>query len=123
MITLQYPGYKVTPTATIELPPPEFDDDLVNEKQVITYRTKNNKFKTVTVKSDREKYSTTLSFVLSCDQKNEFRDFCLEAQNHYILYVDYDLVQWICQISQDSFVATKIPSSYDVSINLIRWRV
>ena len=90
-----------------------------------TMLSRSGTFRTV-VSHDKEKnvYTTSLDFVNLCQtDKDALETFVLAAQGHYVLYTDYNSVEWYCVITDESvnFTTESRGLSFSTSLTLNRW--
>ena len=124
-VTFSYPAFASTQLSTITIRSPELMDGEASTYELQTMLSRSGTFRTV-VSHDKEKnvYTTSLDFVNLCQtDKDALETFVLAAQGHYVLYTDYNSVEWYCVITDESvnFTTESRGLSFSTSLTLNRW--
>lgn len=127
-VTFSYPYHADEQEAYLELPAPELYETDTIKRNIKWYRTISGNIKIVPIdifEDGKITYYTLLNFEHICyDKIEEARKFFINAQNHYIRYIDYNGEEWISLLSMETFQITKQNRDEygNFSITIYRWK-
>lgn len=120
MITLAYPAYD--PAVTISIKNPEILDVLTSNNSISVSQTHDGNFNYTKTTSEKIVYTSVLNFRLSETDKVALETFLETARKHYILYTDYNNIQWVCIIVDPNISIKKMrPCWFELAITIDRW--